>query len=235
MKKSLYDGIAPFYRDYSNQKSLCLSAIDELIIKNAPRDTQSLLDVGAGDGRRGMNLAKRLKIEKIILVDPSLEMVKKCKILQPTDIWHLAAEDLPSCREKFDIILCLWNVLGHINNRSRRIKALKRMKENLSPNGRIFLDVNNRHNASSYGWLKVFGRILIDAILPDEKRGDASFNWEIGGKTFSGMGHLFTPFEIENIIKESGLTIEKRYAINYKNGRIGRTFLEGQLFYILEK
>jgi len=235
VKKDYFDSLAPFYRKYSDKKGNYLKTIDNLIVKNKPRNANNILDVGAGDGRRGTALAKKMKIKEIILVDPSIEMIKICRKLKPTAVWHSSAEDIPIKHKKFDIILCLWNVLGHIKSRQRRVKALKKMKENLSSGGLIFLDVNNRHNASSYGWIKVIGRILIDTILPDEKRGDATYNLQINKKTFQGKGHLFTPSEIISLIKEAGLKIKNKYYVDYRTGILGKTYLEGQIFYVAEK
>jgi hypothetical protein len=107
------------------------------------------------------------------------------------------------------------------------------MKSLLSEGGRIFLDVNNRHNAHAYGWLRVLARICIDFLSPDEKRGNASYDWVIAGKTFPGMGHLFTSAEIERLIYDSGLIALSRIAVNYQTGKVSKLGLKGQLAYEL--
>jgi 2-polyprenyl-3-methyl-5-hydroxy-6-metoxy-1,4-benzoquinol methylase len=73
--------------------------------------------------------------------------------------------------DPFDAILCLWNVLGHIESNQKRLTALKNMKGLLSPKGTIFIDVNNRYNANSYGYFRTLGRLLFDVIHPPKKRG----------------------------------------------------------------
>lgn len=229
----IYDALAPNYREYAEKKSAYISSVDRIIVDNAPKGAKSLLDVGAGDGVRGMALAKMLKISSIVLCDYSAEMILRCKELRPDEVWQAAAEDLPETNRRFDVIICLWNVLGHLKGRSERVQALKNMSALLAKNGRIFFDVNNRHNASAYGWLKVFCRIAIDSISPDERRGDASFDWKIGDKVFPAMGHLFTPSEIEGIINDSGLRLLQRVAVDYASGTPAKSPLKGQLVYMV--
>jgi SAM-dependent methyltransferase len=232
---NIYDALAPYYREYARKKTVYLNAVDRFILDNMPGDAESLLDVGAGDGVRGMALANQKGIKYVVLSDLSAEMAARCRELNPADVWHAAAEKLPEVERRFDIIICLWNVLGHIENRAGRVEALTGMRRLLSDKGNIFFDVNNRHNTSAYGWWKVFGRICIDTIQPDEKRGDATFDWKIGNESIPAMGHLFTPAEIEGIIKDSGLLIKTKIAVDYHNGLLSTQLLKGQLLYQLVK
>lgn len=233
MSNEMYDALANYYREYSEKKSKYLESVDKLVINSIPDQAKNLLDVGAGDGVRGMLIAREKKIKRIILCDSSIEMVKKCRELNPSDVWQINAEDLPETNERFDVIICLWNVLGHIETREKRVLALTKMKNLLSSTGLIFFDVNNRHNASSYGLFKVIGRVIIDTINPDEKRGNTEYEWKIGKKVFPGMGHLFTPVEIKSIIKSSGLRVKSFLTINYNNGNVSKSFLNGQLFFVV--
>jgi 2-polyprenyl-3-methyl-5-hydroxy-6-metoxy-1,4-benzoquinol methylase len=231
----IYDALAPYYREYSGKKSAYLSAVDRFIVDHAPSRPSSMLDVGSGDGVRAMALARQLGIPSVVLSDYSAEMAARCRSLGPSDVWQTSAQDLPETDRRFDIITCLWNVLGHLPNRASRITALARMKALLSDRGIIFFDVNNRHNAAAYGWWKVIGRIVVDAVHHDDRRGDASFDWRIGDKVFPAMGHLFTPSEIEAIIRKSGLQIGKRIAVHYTSGAVSRSALCGQLLYLVAR
>ncbi len=231
----IYDDLAPFYREYSENKTFYIKAVDDYILRHIPRGTTSLLDVGAGDGIRGIAIANKKGIRRIVLSDPSPEMAYRCRQLQPTEVWQVSAEELPLSKMRFDIIICLWNVLGHINSSIGMMKALVSMRKLLSDDGLLFLDVNNRHNAAAYGWLRVFARIFIDYIYPDERRGDANFDWKIGNHILKATGHLFTPNEVERNIDESNLRIKARVAVNYSNGTISNNLLKGQLLYCLEK
>lgn len=227
----IYDALAPHYREYAEKKQAYISAVDRFICEQVATSPRNFLDVGAGDGIRGMTLARQLGIEETVLCDISAEMVLRCHQLKPTEVWLAPAEELPATERRFDLITCLWNVLGHLPGRAARVTALARMAALLSAQGVIFFDVNNRHNAATYGRLRVLGRVVVDSLLPDERRGDASFDWQVGGRIFSAKGHLFTPAEIEGIIAESGLQVEKRIAIDYATGRSSSSRFDGQLVY----
>ena len=231
---NFYDEITPFYRQYSEKKLLYLKSVDEFIIKNIINEANSLLEIGAGDGIRGMNIAKLTGIKNIVLNDNSEKMIEKCRELSPKEVWQCDAEDLEKYNKKFDIVTCLWNVLGHLKNQNCRIKALKNIKSLLNKDGIAFIDVNNRYNAESYGYFQVFKRIIHDFFIFNETNGDTNYFWEIEGNKINAMGHLFTPFEIENLIKKSGLRIYKKVIVNYDNGRITNCYLKGQLIYILK-
>jgi hypothetical protein len=107
------------------------------------------------------------------------------------------------------------------------------MRALLAPNGRLFVDLNNRHNAAAYGKARVAWRMLLDAAWPDESRGDASFTWNIAGRAFPAMGHLFTPHEARRLFREAGLRIVERAAVDYATGAVSRSAFLGQLVYVL--
>lgn len=237
MKKtrSLYDLLAPNYRDYSAKKRKYINSVDQLILRYISPHVNSWLDVGSGDGVRAVRLAKKKGIKNLILSDPSREMVKRCKKLRPSHVWNLRAEELPCKKIKFNVITCLWNVLGHIENHTARVEALRRMSRLLAKDGQIFLDVNNRHNGPAYGWVNVVKRIFVDHIKFQDARGDAHYNWKIGRKTIPGYGHLFTPDELSGLIKEADLRTINRFSVDYTTGKVSKSPYLGQLFYILTK
>lgn len=229
----IYDALAPHYREYAERKSAYLSAVDRFILEHAPRDPAALLDVGSGDGVRGMALAKTLNAGTTVLADASVEMIARCRKLNPTETWLCEAQNLPATSHRFNVILCLWNVLGHLPDRAARVAALRAMCGLLAPDGVIFFDVNNRQNARNYGRLRVLGRVILDAVLPDERRGDEEFEWKIGGQSFPAMGHLFTPAEVEGVIRDSGLRVAERVAVDYSTGKSSTSVWGGQLVYEL--
>jgi len=228
----VYDALAPAYREYAARRSAYLDAVDALVREQMPRGARRLLDVGSGDGVRAMALARGYGIETIVLSDVSSEMVQRCNALGATDVWQLPAQALPRDGMRFDAITCLWNVLGHVPTRDDRIEALRRMRGLLGPGGRLFLDVQNRHNATAYGWARVLLRCGHDALWPDERRGDTVFNWRIGERTIRGNGHLFTPAEINALLRKAELRIFSRHSIDYATGQRSKSPLRGQLVFV---
>lgn len=229
----LYDALAPSYRDYAATRSAYLDAVDGFVAERVPAGASSLLDVGAGDGVRAMALARRCGIGHVVLCEPSAALARKCRELPAEEVWETAADAIPPTAKRFDVITSLWNVLGHMRDSAERVRALVRLRGLLTPGGRLFVDLNNRHNAAAYGWLRVAGRVVLDALAPDERRGDASFEWKVAGRSIPAMGHLFTPAEASSLFAQAGLRLLERAAIGYADGGRSHSPFAGQLAFIL--
>lgn len=230
---SAYDMLASVFRSLSQSRNAYLSSIDRIVVTRTPAGARALLDVGAGDGVRAWRIARSRRIPRLVLAEPSEAMSARCRRLRGAEVWRVRAEDLPEGGQKFDVITCLWNVLGHVENHQKRLLALRKIGSLLSDSGRIFLDVNNRYNARSYGRVKTLGRILYDRVLPSETNGDVSYTWRVGNQHIPYGGHVFTPGEMDSLVAGAGLRVSARYVIDYETGRRYRSLFRGQLFYVL--
>lgn len=111
-----YDRVAPFFSDISGRRKRYLDSINELTVARIPSGSHSLLDVGAGDGKRARRIARQAGLQDIVLLEPSAEMMKDSP--NSDGIWKIRVEDVgrkdggPASR-RFDVVTCLWNVLGH--------------------------------------------------------------------------------------------------------------------------
>ncbi|MBT8437928.1 MAG: methyltransferase domain-containing protein [Gammaproteobacteria bacterium] len=229
-----YDAIAPLYEEYSSKRQAYLDAVDELVIEQLGADAR-LLDIGSGDGRRLAKIKQRVGLSEIVAVEPSAEMARICEKNVGGSVHQEYGENLDQLDiGKFDVATALWNIFGHIPDSSARLKTLINIRQKLKPDGRLILDVNNRHNALAYGKWTVFLRRLIDGFNFKESRGDAHYDWQIGDKTFAASGHLFAPAEIEQLFAQSGYEIFNRYSVNYASGEVSSSRFRGQLFYILK-
>jgi len=211
-----------------------LRGVDQVILSRIRAGARSLLDVGAGDGVRAMRLAKAAGMASVVLVEPSTAMAELCRAAQATEVWQVKAEAL-TATPSFEVVTCLWNVLGHIATPAFRLEALRRMRDGLTRGGQLFIDVNNRYNAPSYGWLRSFGRIAYDVLNPADENGDVQFVWRIADQAIPGRGHVFTPREIERLIGDAGLHVQRRYVIDYQTGRQRHLGIAGQLLYELAR
>jgi 2-polyprenyl-3-methyl-5-hydroxy-6-metoxy-1,4-benzoquinol methylase len=230
----MYELLAPHYRQVSEMRAAYLRSVDQVILSRIRAGARALLDVGAGDGVRAMRLASAAGMATVVLVEPSTAMANLCRATQATEVWQVKAETLRAT-PSFEVVTCLWNVLGHIATPAHRLEALRRMRDGLAPGGQLFIDVNNRYNAPSYGWLRSFGRIAHDFLSPADANGDVQFVWHIAEQAIPGRGHVFTPREIERLIAGAGLRIERRFVIDYQTGRQRRLAFAGQLLYELAK
>jgi hypothetical protein len=228
-----YDRIAPEFGLLAAERMPYLDAVDRLVVAGAPQDCRSLLDVGAADGRRGLKIARACGVEQPVLVEPSAAMCELC----PSDATalHMRAESLSFLDGEFDLIICLWNVLGHIFPAASRVEVLQQFCRLLSPMGRVFMDVSHRYNARHYGSLATAGRFLLDRIWPAEDRGDVVVTWDQRGRPCSTRGHVFTDREVRSLCGVAGLVIERRLVVDYSTGELRRWSVGGNLLYVLRR
>jgi SAM-dependent methyltransferase len=227
-----YDRLAPHYRRFAETRATYLDAVDRYVIEHA-RPGGRMLDVGSGDGVRAVRIARAIGASYLVLSEPSEGMHRLASLQLADEIWQVPAEQLYDTIQRFDVITCLWNVLGHLPGRDARVLALAGMRRLLAPGGEIFCDVNNRHNARAYGRTRVLLRRFIDGVMPDERRGDARFEWQVAGERIAASGHLFTPREVRMLAADAGLGVVEERAIDYVTGEPSDCPREGQLLYRL--
>jgi len=226
-----YDRIAPVYARLSSERRAYLDAVELYVVSEIPPGARSLLDVGAGDGARAIRIAAAAGLRDVILLEPSAVMRSRCPA--QANLWAMRAEDLASRQGSFDVITCLWNVLGHIFPPAARLEALRQFARLRSPQGKIFIDVNHRYNARHYGAVATAMRFLRDRVAPSDGNGDVKVVWDIDGQACATMGHVFTHREFANLARAAGLRIEKRYIVDYASGELARWSCQGHLLYVL--
>jgi len=190
-----------------------------------------MLDVGSGDGRRAQRIAAAAGIKTLVLLEPSTAMRQHW----PSGVRGLPirAEDLDTVEETFDVITCLWNVLGHVSSETQRVHVLRQFARLLSPNGIVFIDVNHRYNMREYGFLKTLGRMALDYLISNERNGDVIARWTVGEMIFATSGHVFTHREFIRLTRQAGLQIKKRISVDYRSGDVRRSAFGGNLLYCL--
>jgi 2-polyprenyl-3-methyl-5-hydroxy-6-metoxy-1,4-benzoquinol methylase len=228
-----YDQVAPEFARLSEQRKSYLHSVEQVIISETPSGMRSLLDVGAGDGTRAWRIAQAGKLETVVLLEPSAKMRSRCPA--QAQVWAMRAEDLRHKQAQFDVITCLWNVLGHIFPAASRIEVLRQFAHLLSPGGKIFIDVSHRYNARHYGILPTALRFVKDYISPGEQNGDVVAAWSLGETQCATRGHVFTHKEFRSLSRAAGLTMEKRFVIDYATGKQHQCSFNGNLLYLLRR
>lgn len=228
-----YDRIARIYASLAKQREAYLEAVDRLVVAETPPGSRSLLDVGAGDGTRAARIARDAGLRQVTLLEPSARM----RSYHPATatVWAMRAQDLHSQQGPFDVITCLWNVLGHILPSAARVEVLRQIARMVSPQGMIFIDVNHRYNARHYGAFATAMRFLRDRVSPVGSHGDVRVVWDVEGRPCATTGHVFTHPEFSALAHAAGLRIEKRFVIDYASGQLSRRSLEGNLMYVLRR
>ena|SRR5882672_10484057 len=221
-----YDLVAPGYRELSERRRGYLDAVDAEIIRRVPQGAASLIDVGAGDGRRALAIAERAGLSRVVLVEPSTGMREL--IPAGSEVWDERIESLSNSGRKFDVVLCLWNVLGHVPGRVLRVSALKNLARVCSAGGLIFLDVINRYNVVECG-IEVVARRLLSS-----GDGDVPVRWKTSAGEVETVGHVFSAKEMTTLLPEAGLVKVEQIVLNYETGRREVCTVAGNLLYVLK-
>ena len=229
-----YDALAPHYAAYAGTRATYHHAVDQAILGQLRRRGGAWLDVGSADGGRAVRLARAASTTRLVLSDPSAEMIAQCRRHDVSDVWHAAAESLPAPPPFFDVVTCLWGVLGAIDGSERRIVALEHIRALLSSDGQLFLDVPNRYNTRTAGRARVLARMLRDSLRPSEANGAVRFTWDVGGARIPARGHLFTDDEARRLFALAGLRVVRCRYIDYTTGDT-RSWTEGQMLFELAK
>lgn len=224
-----YDALAPFYSSLLEARKKYLRGLENIITTHA-RGARSLLDIGSGNGIRALRIASVCGIDNIVLVEPSDGMRRESP--ENTAVWKHSTSEI-SETARFDLITCLWNVLGHVDGARERSILLSRLKAFLKPSGMLFLDVNHRYNAGSYGWARTAVRMMHDYLSPSEKNGDVIASWQAGQQRIRTRGHVFTHAELLGLFQRAGLRINNRWIVDYRNGMQHRFSVFGNLLYQL--
>lgn len=232
VSQKMYDNLATGYRNYSRSRLLYLNAVDS-VVRQYLTPESSVIDFGSGDGVRVHNIAKNIT-SKLCLVENSCNMITKIKEQYPNAL--ILKQDFADTNfqtnKKYDIAICLWNVLGHLGNEQRILTGLKNIRKSVCQNGIVILDVNNRHNISQYK-RKAVRNIIRDFFAYKFENGDINFNISINGQNIPSYVHIFSKYELEKLIDAAGFEIKSKFYINYANGDIEKSPLFGQLCYVL--
>ena len=228
-----YDRIGPMFARVAERRRAYLDSIDRLVISEAPAGSRSLLDVGSGDGVRARRIALARGIRELMLVEPSVAMQGHTD--SEVKARALRAEDLHRIEPRFDVITCLWNVLGHVFPAASRLEVLRQFARLVSPQGRVFIDVNHRYNVRHQGAIPVALRFLRDRLSWHETNGDVVVAWNFDQVRCTTRGHVFTHREFRSLAQEAGLSIDRRFVVDYATGELRHWSFEGQLLYVLAR
>jgi 2-polyprenyl-3-methyl-5-hydroxy-6-metoxy-1,4-benzoquinol methylase len=230
-----YDRLAPYYSQFSKRRAAYLQRVEERIKSRIPPAAKSLLDMGAGDGSRALRIASAANIPRVVLLEPSSQMAVGAPA--GVEFWSVRIEDVAvsGISEHFDVITCLWNVLGHIPGWGKRARALRAMSQLLAPEGALFIDVIHRYNVRSYGVVMSAARWLRDSLAPSDASGDVVAHWQTATGEVSTYGHVFTDQEMRRLAKSAGLECVERVVIDYETGKTRSVSCLGNLLYVLRR
>ena len=220
-----YDEVASQYPDLLKSRESYLRSVENLIVENN-KSVNRYLDIGCGDGQRSLKIINRLNPQQSALIDSSAEMLKGFSSEgHDVDVHVTSFLDYES-DEKFDLITCLWNVLGHVGDMSQRDHAVAKMTSLLSPGGVLAIDVNNRYNIVHYGVMSFVRNYLFDMFRRSDR---GNFNLPSNGQCSKVF--IYNPLEFDALLSKY-LKINKRFYVNYNDGSLAKNYFGGQLLYL---
>ncbi|MCB0771680.1 MAG: class I SAM-dependent methyltransferase [Flavobacteriales bacterium] len=226
--KDYYDSIAQDYSAISAKRKPFLDQVNALIVANSPKRLD-YADIGAGDGARSHVIAQGLQARTCTLIDESAELLDKVPSDLKTAIIQGSITEL-DLDDRFDVVTCLWNVLGHLPDLEQRDEAVRRIARSVRPGGLAFVDVNNRYNIQEYGLENVMRNVEADARMRDGR------GWyPIAQSNSETKVYIHGPFELDPILERSGFEIVRRFHVDYLNGELHLEFWKGQVLYMLGK
>lgn len=229
-----YNSFAPYYGGKTKNRRRYREAIDNLIV-NSGIETNVFLDVGSADGKRAVKLASKLRPEKLFLIDNSPKMFKfYLKDVKNSILVDISTAKLDK-KINADVITCLWNVLGHIENQRSFENALINMQDMLSNGGSLFLDVNNRYNYVNYGIWNVLKNLLKDIFFYKWSNGNFKVSVKLGYNRIHCYVHIFNPFELFFTVKRLGFKVKKILFVDYDTGKLSKNPFKGQMYLQLVK
>jgi SAM-dependent methyltransferase len=228
--KEYYNKIADDYSAMLLKRERYLKAIENEVCNS--KDVKNYLDIGCGDGSRSIRIISELKPLKSILIDESDQMVNLFTVRKDLNIQLITGNFLnEEFKDTFDVIACLWNVLGHVETRELRLAFLKKIYNLLDESGTLYFDVNNRYNIRTYGKLNVISNIIKD-FFKLKKTG----YWRINPKkNVSSIVYIHNPFEMGKLLKEAGFMKFKKLYFDYNTGTKVNSFFAGQILYKVQK
>ncbi len=226
--QKVYDQLADSYINVSKERNQYILGVDNLIIPQI-QNRKRLLDLGSGDGIRALRIKELAHISDITFVENSHKMANKCRELGVGKVAEENIEDFRS-EQKFDVITCLWNVLGNVEMYEGRINVLKNIRSLLSTDGFFFFDVLNRYNISYYGIADVTKTVIKDIFI-DGKTRNKIYTKLTANQEVTYNVHYFSDSEVKEMIKAADLSLIETYFIDYKTGEQRNHAWQGQLVY----
>ncbi|MGH8030556.1 MAG: class I SAM-dependent methyltransferase [Arenimonas sp.] len=232
-----YNSLSSIYDAELERRAPWVQKVEGLIAGWASRrGARSLIDFGCGNGRRALRLMQAANLTGAA-IDVSPGMIDEAKRLgvdaHVIDIASPSFDADAFGGRRFDLAICTWNVLGHVEGSQARLQAVRNMRSVLAPGGAIVLDVNNRYNAAHYGWPAVLKNMLRDAMNPAVAGDFIANRQDPSGATMHTFVHVFSRGELHRLCGDAGLVPVEEHFLDYASGET-RTRWSGQMCFLIE-
>jgi ubiquinone/menaquinone biosynthesis C-methylase UbiE len=199
--KDIYDQIAPSWYNYRHRTRF-RSELEEM----AQRWQRGrLLNIGCAHGPDFLPFTEGFELNGIDISPGMLEMGRQYaeKFGFKVNLTEADAADLPFPDESYDFAIAV-AVYHHIEEKEKRLKALKGLYRVLKPGGEAFITVWNRYQPRFW-----------------RQRKNIRVPWRSGEKVLQRYYYLFSYGEIKRLVRKAGLRVlkaspEKAYSFPLK-------------------
>jgi len=199
-----YDKIAKFYDSVIGRSKDEIKFVQDKIYKYH-KFAKSVLEIGCGTGSNLFILSKKYDVTGI---DISKGMLKIATKKIPKGKFHLHDIRNFDLKEKFDVILCLYDTINHLTLFNDWKKVFKRVSEHLNDNGLFIFDINTLYKLRCVAEISpLIHKFSSNYLTMDVKKiSTYKFNWNL--KVFEKKrGNNFCLYESN--IKESSFDLNK--------------------------
>ena len=220
-----YDNLSKTYDQISKKRRKYLDSIDQEIFNFLKSlNINTILDVGIGDGRRSNKYITKLNFSEknFYGIEPSTKMYVESKknFNEKQNIFNINLESYQT-DHKFDLIMCLWNVIGHVSNLEIFIKKVSELS---SRKGYFIFDYNNIYNFKEYG-LRSFVSNLLFGLFKDK------FEFRVVSNNDDTSVNYYKSSYLLKILSFNNFKVIDKIYINYQDGTKGN-FLNSQILLI---
>lgn len=187
-------------------------------------DSDSLLDLGCGNGELARQLAQRGHTGDYTGLDFSPALLEQAAAGQPSNFHFLQADlskvdwDIPLACNHYNAVLA-FAVLHHLPGADFRLQVLRKVKSLLSIGGR-FIHSEWQFLNSSRLTSRVQPWEAIGLSENDVDPGDFLLDWRQGGQGLRYVHH-FSQAELADLAEKSGFEVIESFLSDGKNLRLG--------------
>jgi SAM-dependent methyltransferase len=202
-------------------------------------DAERVLDAGCGTGQRAIELMTALpkaRIEAMDFSDAMLDIAINRGVLQAV------SSNLGdfSVTNTYDMIVCLFFVIGYLTPRLIRAQAMNCLFRALRPGGVLVIDgINRFHRGEGRLFRRTRLEIVRDLVTswldPRCEFGDKFYRTHHSFGELRGFHHSFSRPEFEDLIAKAGFVIRRSLVVGYDTGEEHDEIHKGQLVIICER